>query len=60
MGAEGAGNVRIEQLQNELRLAGQVSHKNVCRLHDLGDADGRHASRAGSRCWETLEVKREN
>ena len=26
---------------NELRIARQVSHKNVCRLYDLGDADGR-------------------
>ncbi len=26
---------------NELRVARQVSHKNVCRLYDLGDADGR-------------------
>src|SRR6185503_13273172 len=25
----------------ELRVARQVSHKNVCRLYDLGDADGR-------------------
>ena len=26
---------------NELRIARQVSHKNVCRLYDLGEADGR-------------------
>jgi hypothetical protein len=26
---------------NELRTARQVSHKNVCRLYDLGEADGR-------------------
>ena len=37
---EGA-HARIEQLHNELRVARQVSHKNVCRLYDLGDADGR-------------------
>jgi serine/threonine-protein kinase len=34
-------NARLERLHNELRLARQVSHKNVCRLYDLGDADGR-------------------
>jgi serine/threonine protein kinase len=32
---------RLERLHNELRVARQVSHKNVCRLYDLGDADGR-------------------
>jgi hypothetical protein len=31
----------LAQLHNELRVARQVSHKNVCRLYDLGDADGR-------------------
>ncbi len=33
---------RMARLHNELRVARQVSHKNVCRLYDLGDADGRH------------------
>src|SRR5438034_1024245 len=32
---------RLAQFHNELRLARQVSHKNVCRLYDLGEADGR-------------------
>jgi serine/threonine-protein kinase len=32
---------RLAQFHNELRVARQVSHKNVCRLYDLGDADGR-------------------
>jgi hypothetical protein len=32
---------RLTQFHNELRTARQVSHKNVCRLYDLGDADGR-------------------
>ncbi|MDE3154122.1 MAG: serine/threonine protein kinase [Acidobacteriota bacterium] len=32
---------RLAQLHAELRVARQVSHKNVCRLYDLGDADGR-------------------
>ena len=37
----GAGSAGMVQLHNELRIARQVSHKNVCRLYDLGDADGR-------------------
>lgn len=32
---------RLAQFHNELRVARQVSHKNVCRLYDLGAADGR-------------------
>jgi eukaryotic-like serine/threonine-protein kinase len=32
---------RLAQFHSELRLARQVSHKNVCRLYDLGEADGR-------------------
>src|SRR3954470_4141504 len=32
---------RLAQFHGELRIARQVSHKNVCRLYDLGDADGR-------------------
>ena len=32
---------RLAQFHNELRTARQVSHKNVCHLYDLGDADGR-------------------
>jgi serine/threonine-protein kinase len=32
---------RLAQFHQELRVARQVSHKNVCRLYDLGDADGR-------------------
>ena len=31
----------LAQFHAELRVARQVSHKNVCRLYDLGDADGR-------------------
>jgi serine/threonine-protein kinase len=34
-------DARLAQFHNELRIARQVSHKNVCRLYDLGDADGR-------------------
>jgi protein kinase-like protein len=36
-----ADPVRLAQFHNELRVARQVSHKNVCRLYDLGDAGGR-------------------
>src|SRR5262249_21208404 len=36
-----ADPVRLAQFHNELRVARQVSHRNVCRLYDLGDADGR-------------------
>src|SRR4029079_19175659 len=32
---------QIAQFHNELRVARQVSHKNVCRLYDLGEANGR-------------------
>src|SRR5690349_392366 len=36
-----ADAARLAQFHNELRIARQVSHKNVVRLYDLGDADGR-------------------
>ena len=36
-----ANDARLAQFHNELRIARQVSHKNVCRLYDLGDTDGR-------------------
>src|SRR4051812_45519718 len=31
----------LAQFHAELRIARQVSHKNVCRLYDLGEHDGR-------------------
>src|SRR3954462_15688687 len=37
----GATDTRVTQFHNELRVARQVSHKNVCRLYDLGESDGR-------------------
>ena len=40
-GGDADDMARLERLHNELRVARQVSHKNVCRLYDLGDADGR-------------------
>jgi serine/threonine-protein kinase len=33
---------RLEYLHNEVRLARQVSHPNVCRVHDIGEVDGQH------------------
>ena len=36
-----ADSARLAQFHQELRVARQVSHKNVCRLYDLGEADGR-------------------
>jgi hypothetical protein len=36
-----ADNARLlERFRGEVRLVGQVSHRNVCRVHDIGDADG--------------------
>src|SRR5436190_11608932 len=32
---------KLAQFHNELRTARQVSHRNVCRLYDLGEAGGR-------------------
>ena len=32
--------VRLAQFHNEVRVARQVSHANVCRVHDIGEADG--------------------
>jgi serine/threonine-protein kinase len=30
----------LARFHNEVRTARQVSHPNVCRIHDLGDSDG--------------------
>src|SRR5215203_5899105 len=32
--------VRLAQFHNEVRTARQVSHSNVCRVYDIGEADG--------------------
>ncbi len=32
--------MRLAQFHNEVRLARQIAHKNVCRMYDIGDADG--------------------
>jgi len=33
---------RLSRLLNEVRLARQVSHPNVCRVYDVGELDGAH------------------
>src|SRR3954452_24536618 len=35
-----ADSVRLAQFPNEVRLARQIAHKNVCRMYDIGEADG--------------------
>src|SRR4051794_15237380 len=35
-GTVAAGDSRLAQFHGELKTARQVSHKNVCRLYDLG------------------------
>jgi serine/threonine protein kinase len=38
--AEDSG--RLERFDSEVRLALQVSHPNVCRIHDVGKEEGKH------------------
>ena len=33
---------RLQRLLGEVRIARQVSHPNVCRVHDVGEFEGRH------------------
>src|SRR5262245_32092092 len=33
---------RLQRLLHEVRTARQVSHPNVCRVYDVGEADGQH------------------
>jgi serine/threonine-protein kinase len=38
---DAAANERLlERFHNEVRIARQVSHPNVCRVYDIGEADG--------------------
>jgi serine/threonine protein kinase len=30
----------IERFRNEIKIARKITHKNVCRMHDLGEAEG--------------------
>src|SRR5262245_17474150 len=32
--------VRLAQFHNEVRTARQISHPNICRVHDIGEVDG--------------------
>ncbi|NOR54335.1 MAG: protein kinase, partial [Candidatus Aminicenantes bacterium] len=32
----------IERFSNELRMARKISHRNVCRMYDLGEEKGTH------------------
>src|SRR4029453_11909775 len=43
LGREEPGNHRrLELFLNEVRLARQITHANVCRIFDVGEVDGRH------------------
>jgi serine/threonine-protein kinase len=33
---------RLERFLNEVKIARQVSHPNVCRVYDVGEVDGQH------------------
>jgi serine/threonine protein kinase len=33
---------RLSRLMNEVKIARQISHPNVCRVYDVGEADGHH------------------
>lgn len=33
---------KLERFHHEVRVARQVSHPNVCRVYDIGEADGQH------------------
>jgi serine/threonine-protein kinase len=36
-----ANRERLDRFRAEVRVSRQVSHANVCRVHDIGEADGR-------------------
>jgi hypothetical protein len=33
---------RLQRFLNEVKIARQISHPNVCRVYDVGDVDGHH------------------
>jgi serine/threonine protein kinase len=35
-----AGRKAIERFRNEIKISRKITHKNVCRMHDLGEAEG--------------------
>jgi len=38
----GAEASKLDRFFNEVRIARQVSHPNVCRVYDIGEVDGHH------------------
>lgn len=38
----GAEPTSLERFRQEIRLARRITHRNVVRLHDLGEVEGRH------------------
>jgi len=36
----GANEAALSRFRNEVRIARQVSHPNVCRVYDVGEIDG--------------------
>jgi len=47
----GSDTVKLAQFHNEVRMARQVSHHNVCRVHDIGEV----ATSAGAQLFITME-----
>ena len=37
-----ADRSRLDRFLNEVKVALRVTHPNVCRVHDIGEVDGRH------------------
>jgi serine/threonine-protein kinase len=48
-------NETVERFSNELKLARRISHKNVCRMFDLGRARGHDFHHHGVRGWRGPE-----
>lgn len=40
--AVGLDGAALARFQNEVRITRQISHPNVCRVYDIGEADGMH------------------
>ena len=40
-----ADEAALARFRNEVRIARQVSHPNVCRVYDIGESDGLHSFR---------------
>jgi predicted Ser/Thr protein kinase len=38
--AAGASQEMVARLRSEVRIARRVSHRNICRVYDIGEADG--------------------